>query len=173
MRTSVPCLVLLLASLVPDVVAAQGKPKPKPQPQSHCVTGERNYLSCSLGKKVLSVCTQGSGEEMTVQYRFGALGKVEKKAPDPALPVAQAVTGGRVMFSGGGGLWLRFKSGDVTYVVFSGIGRGWESEGVAVEKDGKEIARLQCKSAPFSDSGGDEILDFTDDGGMPEFDFNP
>lgn len=163
MRTFVGCLLLCLAALLPREAAAQ----------SHCVQGERNYLSCKVGKKVVSVCTQGKGGEMTVQYRFGALGKVEMKTPEPARRVADAVKGGRVMFAGGGGLWLRFKAGDVSYVVFSGIGRGWESEGVAVEKGGREIARLKCKSAPFSDSGGEDILDFTDDGGESEFGFNP
>jgi len=64
------------------------------------------------------------------------------------------------MFSGGGGTYLRFNKGAYTYTVFSAVGKWGKScftpreeaqtclrsiEGVAVERDGKEVANIPCR----------------------------
>ena len=59
------------------------------------------------------------------------------------------------MYSGGGSAFLKFKNGDFTYTVFTGIGRGWEKEGVVIEKSGKQIAYLPCKGGWQSEIGPD------------------
>lgn len=59
------------------------------------------------------------------------------------------------MYSGGGSAFLKFKNGDHTYVVFTGIGKGWEKEGVLIRTSGKQIAYLPCKGVWQSEIGPD------------------
>lgn len=134
-----------LALLPPAAVAAE----------SHCSTGEQVVFSCSVGKKLVSVCASGSGPATMLQYRFGPRGAPELRYPEPAATAGKVATGGTLMFSGGGGAWLRFGRGDTAYVVYTGIGKGWEQEGVAVEKKGKLVASLTCKNAANSEIGPD------------------
>lgn len=125
---------------------------------THCTTQERIIFACRTGKKLVSVCasptvTPSSG---TVQYRFGPAGAPELTLPGaPAVPrsVAQA---GTLMFSGGGGAYLRFTQGAFGYVVYTAIGKSWgQKAGVAVEKDGKRTANLKCTGAVTSELGPD------------------
>lgn len=58
-----------------------------------------------------------------------------------------------MMYSGGGGAYLKFSNGDYTYAVFTGIGKGWEKEGVIVNKSRKQISYLQCKGPWTSELG--------------------
>ena len=58
-----------------------------------------------------------------------------------------------VMYSGGGGAYIRFKHGDTDYVVFSKIVKGeGESSGVLIQKKGKKSSQVRCKN------GGDVDL---------------
>ena len=58
-------------------------------------------------------------------------------------------------YSGGGGAFLKFNNADYTYAVFTGIGKGWEKEGVLVQKAGKQVAYLQCQGPWTSELGPD------------------
>lgn len=113
---------------------------------SLCTPGETVAFSCRTGKKLVSVCLSSDFANGTgaLQYRFGPLGAPEKLVPDVATS-RQGVTAGTIAYSGGGADYIRFAHGDTRYVVYSGEGRGWVKEGVAVEQKGKLLADLPCK----------------------------
>ncbi|MDD5227822.1 MAG: hypothetical protein PHN45_12405 [Methylococcales bacterium] len=126
---------------------------------SHCREQENIIFSCSLGKNIVSVCASKDISQTSgyLQYRFG-----QKNTPELILPASiepshhadiQART---LMFSGGGGAYLRFINGQFNYIVYTAIGKGWGTkDGVAVEKDGKHIANLKCRDIPISKLGDD------------------
>ena len=102
-----------------------------------------------------------SATEGYLQYRYGAGDRIDLAYPDLSTRAADAFTSGRMMFSGGGGAWLRFDKGPYTYTIFTAIGRWGHSgspasvAGVAVEKDGKGFANFPCRSAEQSEIGPD------------------
>lgn len=52
---------------------------------------------------------------------------------------------GTQMFSGGGATYVRFINGDISYVVYSSLGKGWSFDGVLVYKEDKQIFHSQCQ----------------------------
>ena len=91
-----------------------------------------------------------------MQYRFGAIGL----KPEFVYPKAQEhpkdhFKSGTLMYSGGGGAYVEFNNGEYKYVIFAGIGKGWEREGVVVSKSGKQIALLECHGRWDSEIGPD------------------
>jgi hypothetical protein len=53
-----------------------------------------------------------------------------------------------LIYSGGGGEFLKFSNGEYTYVLFSALIKGeGDKAGVVVSKSGKRIAYLPCKGA--------------------------
>jgi hypothetical protein len=125
-----------------------------------CSSEEEVVFACNTGKKLVSVCASQdfSGTAGTLQYRFGPKGAPEMVWPENARS-RQGVTAGHLMYSGGGGAYIRFAKGSARYVVYSGIGKGWEKAGVAVEQNGKVAANLRCKGL----EDGDWSID-----GLPE-----
>jgi hypothetical protein len=97
----------------------------------------------------------------SMQYRFGKPGSIDLAYPDAAAKPADVFTTGTMMFSGGGGAWLRFSNGPFHYTIFTAIGKWGHgerpavAEGVAVEKDSKEFANFPCQSAAESQLGSD------------------
>ena len=134
--------VLLLALITAHPVAAQ----------THCAAGEKIVFACPVGAKQVSVCAAADG---AMRYRFGPAGKLELTLP--AEGDGRAVTGsGTWMLSGGGGAWLAFHKPPYRYVVYTAIGRGWgEKAGVAVEKDGRLLTNIPCRTTPVSEIGPD------------------
>jgi hypothetical protein len=126
---------------------------------SHCNEQEQIVFSCSLGKKIVSVCasaelTPASGY---LQYRFGA-----KNALELVLPASrdsnqrETISANTLMFAGGGGGYLRFINGHYQYVVYTAIGKGWGTrEGVLVKKGAKKIANFKCQDIPTSQLDND------------------
>lgn len=108
-----------------------------------------------MGKKIVSICASSklSLNSGYLQYRFGPKDAPELLQPDPATPPKTSATAKAFPYAGGGGAYMRFTKGVYSYVVYSGIGKGWKQEGVAVEKDGKVVANLICKGVATSDSG--------------------
>jgi hypothetical protein len=91
-----------------------------------------------------------------MQYRFGLQGlKPEFVFPQSPDHPKKYFRSGTLMYSGGGGAYLEFSSNDYKYVIFTGIGKGWEKEGVVVSKGGKQIALLRCQSPSVSELGPD------------------
>ncbi|TAN68143.1 MAG: hypothetical protein EPN17_09910 [Methylobacter sp.] len=150
MKYNALALTCLLYSVSLSVVATE----------SYCSEQEQTVFSCSLGKKIVSVCASKdiSPTSGYLQYRFG-----KQNAPElifPALTNAPSQRSGiqarSLMFSGGGGAYLRFINGNYNYIVYTAIGKGWGTkDGVSVEKDGKLIANLKCSDVPVSILGED------------------
>lgn len=134
----------------------------------HCTDQEKTVFSCNVGKKIVSVCASKdlSPTAGSIQYRFGPAGNPEIKLPDPAAHPASSAKGGTLMYSGGGGAFMRFTKGEYHYVVYTGFGKGWEKEGVVVDKSGKLVANFACKGDAASELGPD----FFQSSGTPEDD---
>jgi hypothetical protein len=124
-----------------------------------CLTNEVTVFSCAAGKKVISVCASkdAAADRGYLQYRFGPPKTVELSVPaDKSVPPAKSAVAGNLVFSGGGGAYLRFKTGDYEYIVYTAIGRGWGTkDGVAIEQNGKRRGHVSCTDAPDSMMGVD------------------
>lgn len=122
---------------------------------SLCQDGEQIAFSCKAGKKLISVCASADAGPGTgyVQYRFGPANAPEISLPPAGVTPDKGAKSGTLMFSGGGGAYLRFANSSVGYVVYTGIGKGWEKAGVAVEKKGKATASIRCSSPAVSELG--------------------
>lgn len=115
---------------------------------THCLPEELVIFSCSVGKKVVSICASDTlgPASGTAQYRFGALGKVELKIPaQPQHPTTFSRLG--VMR---GPAWadthIRVANGEYAYTVYEGEGKGWQRSGVLVTKKDQTLANLSCVS---------------------------
>ena len=122
---------------------------------SFCFVDEAVVFSCSSTKgKTISLCSSLILTETDgyLQYRYGVIGKI----PELIFPKRQEhpkknFLSGTVPYSGGGAAYLKFKRGDYIYTVFTGIGKGWEKEGVIVNKSGKQIAHVLCDGPLISE----------------------
>ncbi|CAK0747807.1 conserved exported hypothetical protein [Gammaproteobacteria bacterium] len=126
---------------------------------SHCTRQEKTIFSCSLGKKIVSVCASQDISSTTgyLHYRFGPKTAPEFIFPTSSTPSYRSnIRAQTLMFSGGGGSYLRFINGQYNYIVYTAIGKGWGTkDGVAVEKNGKLLTNLKCQDAPISALGED------------------
>jgi hypothetical protein len=115
---------------------------------SHCAPGERVVYSCpTTNSKLISLCSSSTltSSEGYLQYRFGPAGKPELIYPATREHPSKHFQLGGIMYSGGGGAYLKFVNGEYTYKVFSYINSSGEAAGVVVSKSGKRIAELYCK----------------------------
>lgn len=140
--------------------------KPAAQRTSFCTPAETVVFACRTGAKMASVCaSKDSGPKAYLQYRFGKLDgsePLEQVLPEGGqVAAARAANGESVPFSGGGGAWLRFRKGQFTYTVYTGIGNwGPKGEkrtksGLHIEHAGKPLATLKCQEEPISLLGPD------------------
>ena len=159
-------------ALVTSVKPLDGNAAPAADaaPESFCSARESIVFACRSGAKLVSVCASAdiSASSGYLQYRFGkpGAGAIELTLPKDERAPSASATGENVGFSGGGGSWLRFRNGNHSYVVYSGIGR-WgedgqtlEKEGIRVENQGKTVADLQC-SGPLTSELGPEWFERT------------
>jgi hypothetical protein len=137
-------------------------------PPTHCLSHETTIFSCSSGHKIASICASKdlSPTTGTLQYRFGTS---HSRSLDLSLPSSPAhpqtfAKGASLAFSGGGGAFLRLRSSDYAYVAYTGIGKGWQKDGIAVERNGKLIANFPCTSEVKSSIGDS----FFSHAGIPE-----
>jgi hypothetical protein len=132
---------------------------------SFCVAPETVVFECQTGEKTISVCASGDANARRghLQYRFGipSNGAAELTLPPAPIVPPKAATGQSVPFSGGGGSWLRFDNGPVSYTVYTGIGK-WgpggairEKAGLLVARGDKAVASLKCSGKPRSEIGPD------------------
>jgi len=149
---AIALLKYVLVGSVLYAVSASGSDSP-----SLCQGDEVSLFNCSSGKKLISVCASKgwSADRGYIQYRFGPAGKPELVVPSKnTIPPMKSATSGVLMFSAGGGAYLRFSSGGYDYVVYTAVGGSWgEKAGVSVEKDGKSQANVACKDEPTSELG--------------------
>jgi len=123
---------------------------------SLCFSDEKIIFSCSSTKgKTISLCSSTFTEsDGYLQYRYGVIGEI----PELIFPKKQEhpkahFLSGTVPYSGGGASYLTFNKGKYSYTVFTGIGKGWEKEGVIVKKTGKQIAYVPCDGPLISELG--------------------
>jgi hypothetical protein len=150
-------------------------------PVTQCKAGETIVFSCSTGSRILSICASKdlSKNSGYMQYRYGPEGKPELSFPETLRHPAGIFTPGTLMFSGGGGAYVKFSKPPYTYTVFSAIGNFGRNggkatvQGVAITKSDAEFANIACRS----DSnlvGGELGPDFFEKAGLkePESDFD-
>lgn len=133
----------LLTSLA--LLAATFKPV---NADSLCKANERILFSCITAKnKLISLCANNAADnqQTAIQYRFGTSDNNELSYPADWVAANQAFAGRAQMFSGGGGIYLRFNNNGYDYVVYDGTGKGWEMHGVVVLKNKHFISYLACK----------------------------
>jgi hypothetical protein len=133
---------------------------------SFCTPLETVVFACRTSSKLVSVCASNDASPTTgyLQYRFGkpdSREPMEMTLPEGEIAPPKAASGENVPFSGGGGSWLRFRRGDTSYVVYSGIGK-WgpkgetmEKQGVVVERGASTVTNLSCTGALTSELGPD------------------
>ncbi|MGQ3299029.1 hypothetical protein [Reyranella sp.] len=163
--------VVLIASAKPAPLNGPALAAPTPArtaQASFCTPTEVIVFSCRTSPiKLVSVCASrdASASKGYLQYRTGKPDSGEPldlTLPAAQLPPPQAASGESVPFSGGGAAWLRVAAkNNVAFVVYTGIGK-WgprgeiqEKAGVAVERDGKSVANLNCTGKPISLLGPD------------------
>ena len=112
-----------------------------------CTSQENVICSCSTGRKIISACASKDLSKSTgyIQYRFGKSGSIELTIPSKKSHPSNYTNGNIITYSGGGGTYLRFINGNYGYVLYSAIGRGWEKEGLSIEKNGKIFSNMYCK----------------------------
>ncbi len=123
-----------------------------------CAAGERTLFACGTGSKTVAVCASArlTRTEGSVQYRFGSATAVELAYPAEGADWRGVARGGVLMFSAGGGSFLAFSNREYRYIVYSAVGQGWgKKSGVAVERSGRRIASLACRTATTSIIGPD------------------
>ena len=171
--TSVVALFFGIVAVLPVVVTAQTAPAAKVRADavtlsgptvagSFCSTAEVAVFHCSTGAKQVSVCASRTATPAagSLRYFFGKPGATpEITLPARATPPSRSASADTLMYSGGGGAWLRFRSGEYAYTVFTAMGR-WgeggapaEREGLLVERKGKRVAYLPCRKAAESRLG--------------------
>jgi hypothetical protein len=144
------------ATQVVALVTTLARTGPPPQ-GTLCAAGETVLYSCATGSKLVSVCTPAGTAAPSLSYRFGKLGSQPEMILGGATGADNPAIYGRTeAFAGGGGAWIRFRNGEVAYVVYAGVGR-WGAngesatkEGVVVERRGATIAHLRCDTTPIN-----------------------
>jgi hypothetical protein len=136
--------------------AAAGVQRP-----SLCASDEKAVFTCAVGRKTASLC---ASPDLTpakgyLYYAYGRPGAVDLTTPDKFPAARASITLGGLAYSGGGGDYVRIVKGAYAYVVYSAIGRGWEQEGVAVQKDGKPISSLICSDGALGKDGWKAVYD--------------
>jgi hypothetical protein len=140
-----------LVALSPWSIARAPNDK-KASPASHCNVEETIVFSCPVkGQKIVSVCASNDLTATTgsLIYRFGKKNQIEKTLPDRAEAWRSTVRLGNVMYAGGGGFYVGFKSNEYTYVAYSAVGRGWGTkDGLMVMKGEEELSVYRCLRSP-------------------------
>ncbi len=115
---------------------------------AQCEPGEEQLFACSTGTKRVAVCASQDWSAATgyVQYRYGAPHKAEMVLPAQAQVPAASALSGVLALSGGGGAWLRFRSGYTEYVVYTAVSSSWgERSGIVVERGRARLRAIACR----------------------------
>jgi hypothetical protein len=132
-----------------------------------CDADEVVYLSCSIGKKLLSVCgsKQLTNESGYLRYLFGESGKTpelvyprEQIHPSKAFRRNEPLTSAKA-----GAMALAFDISSFTYNVFSTRSAfGYNGAGIIVRQGDKEVAHNEC--APGTVNDGKFFFDLSEVG---------
>lgn len=169
--------VIMIVAVKPTTIGSAPPPAPPPaapaaapeatRPASFCSADETIVFSCYTSPtKLVSVCASKDAAPAKgyLQYRTGnpaAKTPIDLTLPSAQIPPPQAANGDTLSFSGGGGAWLRLSTRSIGFVAYTGIGK-WgpggavsEKAGIAVERDGQQVANLKCTGKPISLLGPD------------------
>ncbi|MGT2431454.1 hypothetical protein ACU4HD_27475 [Cupriavidus basilensis] len=116
--------------------------------ESLCAAGEKVAFSCTVkGNKVVSLLrfARSFQNERVRAVPLWKKGAVELAYPKLTDDPRKHFRWGVTAYSGGGTDYFRFSNGGYDYVVYAGSGKGWEKEGLVVEKDGKRVGSLPCR----------------------------
>jgi hypothetical protein len=179
---TVPLLRCGLALVVAGALAPAAAAAPT-KSASLCSPSEVVVFSCGAGGRLASICASAGLTKVsgTMQYRFGAPGRIELAYPATPGKLGDNFKGGWMSYSGGGGAYVRFANGPFEYTVFSATGK-WGANGgsldvagVAIRKDGKDFSNFVCRG--LADDLGELGPDFLQKMGMsgadPDLDFAP
>jgi hypothetical protein len=116
-------------------------------PASLCKSSEKIFFSCSVGKKLISVCGATEPSNTYLQYRAGLVGR----EPELLFPKEPQSPQGLFRFgvesrSAKGGIWnLAFRSNEYTYTLYRSR-HSFEpmSGGVAVKGASGKVKYLNC-----------------------------
>ncbi len=120
---------------------------------SLCQRNEQVLFSCpTKNAKIISLCASEnlSSTNGYLQYRFGKKNNIELYYPEDKVLPKKAFTGRSQMFSGGGGIYLRFTKNNYDYITYSGIGKGWELNGLILLKNLTFLSYFPCTEQPIS-----------------------
>lgn len=130
----------------------------------HCSKDEVTYFSCEIkgSKKTASVCgstfmesTSNNKSKEWIQYRFGAIGKVEIEYPEKKLSSFEKFNSSSSYFAkGGNDFSIGFSNGSAKYKV-SVIEADENFYGVIASINNKEI-EFRCATLPESQWVGKE-----------------
>lgn len=114
-----------------------------------CTAQESVIFSGNTGSKLVSICApqKSNGTVGDFIYRFGTTNNIEMTLPAKGKTAAATFSTGTLSYAGGGGQYVRAANGSTEYVVYSGIGQGWEQAGLTVFVQGKRKAELICQQA--------------------------
>ncbi|MCD9046973.1 hypothetical protein [Luteimonas sp. MHLX1A] len=108
--------------------------------------------ACAVDETVVFACATGAGQGVALcgsqdasRLRYVETGEAAARWPETGMAEAAAFRSGTLMYSGGGGAYLRFDRDGREYTVYTGIGRGWEKAGVLVQEDGRTVRALTCE----------------------------
>ncbi|HDT6062733.1 hypothetical protein [Enterobacter kobei] len=120
------------------------------------------FADITLANNVIFSCNLVNQKQLNIvlnndvpQYIYGAPGK----EPDLVIPSVPGdknkVRYGAPPFSKSYGYYYRFINGNYSYVVFSGVGQGWNRNDLTVFKGDKTILHVPCLSPTTWDTDYD------------------
>lgn len=115
-------------------------------------TVQQRVPACSGGETVVFACATGADQGVAIcgsqdgtQLRYIETGEAGGTWPEAGTAATAAFRSGSLMYSGGGGAYLRFDRDGLEHTVYTGIGRGWEKAGVVVQEDGRTVREMACE----------------------------
>ncbi|WP_156432240.1 hypothetical protein [Burkholderia latens] len=111
-----------------------------------CQPHEEIYFSCPVGGKIVSLCASGniSPNNGYVQYRFGAVNRIELQFPGKPYPPNGYFEISDVYFGNLDYVHVKFKSGIYNYVIYQG-----DRSGVYVKKNGILVSNRVCENGVY------------------------
>ena len=131
---------LLLAACTVAAPAADAGSTAVQQGVPACAGGEAVVFACATGTdRGVAIC----GSQDGAQLRYIETDEDGGTGPDASR--AASFRSGTLMYSGGGGAYLRVDRDGLEHTVYTGIGRGWEKAGVVVQEGGRTVRELACE----------------------------
>lgn len=133
---------LLLAACTAAAPPADAGSTTVQQEVPACAGGEAVVFACATGTdRGVAIC----GSQDGTQLRYIETGEAGGTWPEAGSAASAAFRAGTLMYSGGGGAYLRFDRDGLEHTVYTGVGRGWEKAGVVVQEGGRTVRELACE----------------------------